>query len=189
MSEFLSKALTSIVFAYPNLSITKTTSCSTIGFSTYTASLPSTITVFRGTAYSFFIFNNSFFITFAMALRSDNISSYSAILPRISSYSFCNARISRPISLYKRKSSIACACFSEKFRLLAYSSDSLLLNFILSVIPFIRQFLASLRLLLPRSISIIRSIISHALIRPSLISFCSISLLRSVVYFLVFISY
>ena len=63
------------------------------------------------------------------------------------------------------------------------------LNLIPSVSPEIRQFFACLRLVLPLRISIIRSMILHAFIRPSLISLLSYSFLRRVVYFLVLISY
>ena len=58
-----------------------------------------------------------------------------------------------------------------------------------SVTPFTRQSLAWGRVLLPRRISIIRSMQSQALMRPSCISFFSRSLARRVLYFRVQISY
>ena len=147
------------------------------------------MTVFRSTPYSFLILARSSFITFAIAFLLPSIFSYFAIFERHSSYSFWSASISRPISLYRRISRIAEACFSVKSSLAAFFFEASVLNLIPSILPLIRQSFAILRLELPRRISIIRSIISQALIRPSLISLLASSLLRSVVYFLVFISY
>ena len=64
-------------------------------------------------------------------------------------------------------------------------SLTLVLKRIPSVTPSTRHFLTCSRFLLPRRISMIRSITSHALIRPSWISLFSCSLSRRVLYFLV----
>ena len=73
-------------------------------------------------------------------------------------------------------------------RLTASVSDILDLNFIPSVLPWVRHSFAFLISLDPRSISIITSITSTALISPSWISFLSSSLVSNVLYFLVSIS-
>ena len=96
-----------------------------------------------------------------------------------------SSMISSPMRRYRRISRMADACFSVKQSLDASFFDFCVLKVIFSVSPLIRQDLASFKLLLPRRISIIKSIISQALIRPSLISFCSNSFLRRVSYFLV----
>ena len=82
---------------------------------------------------------------------------------------------------------MACLSVKESFDALFCEADDL--NLISSVLPFTRHSFAILRFLLPLNISIIRSIISHALISPSLISLLSSSFLRSVLYFLVLSSY
>ena len=64
-----------------------------------TASFPSSITVRLSTAYSFLIFIKSSLMTFAISFLLPRIFSYLAIFLQASSYSFCNASISRPISL------------------------------------------------------------------------------------------
>ena len=98
-SLFLSYAAISIVFAYPKRSIINITSCSGTFFSINTASFPSSITVRLSTAYSFLIFIKSSLMTFAISFLLPRIFSYLAIFLQASSYSFCNASISRPISL------------------------------------------------------------------------------------------
>ena len=128
-------------------------------------------------------------MTFAIDERCSKISLYSAIFALVSSCSLIRASISSPISLYRRISNIAPACLSVKSRPAACFFDCSDLNLIPSTLPLTRQSFAILRLALPRNISIIRSIISQALIRPSLISLLAFSFSRSVVYFLVASSY
>ena len=84
---------------------------------------------------------------------------------------------------------MAFACFSVKFNCCAIREDSFDRNRIPSVTPLVRQFLTIVLSLEPRRISMIRSMILHARIRPSWISLFSSSLFRSVVYFRVAISY
>ena len=128
-------------------------------------------------------------MTFAISFLLPKMRSYFAIFSRHSSYSFCNARISSPISLYRRISKIACAWRSVKFNPAACFFEASDLNWMPSVLPFTRQSFAIFKFLLPRRISIIKSIISQALINPSLISLLSSSLFKRVVYLRVAISY
>ncbi len=102
----------------------------------------------------------------------------------VSSCSLISASSSRPISLYKRISSMAFACFSVKLSWEAITFDSLERNFIPVVFPSVRQAFAMALSLEPRRISITRSITLQALINPSWISFRSLSFSRRVVYFL-----
>ena len=124
-----------------------------------------------------------------MAARLPRISSYLAILANVRLCSFCNASISKPISLYRRISKMAVACRSVKQRCLASSSEPRKRNFIFSVLPCIRHSLASRIFFAPRKISIIKSMTSQALIRPSCTSFFSSSLASNVLYLRVASSY
>ncbi len=128
-------------------------------------------------------------MTFFIESRLDKISSYSAIFLHVSSCSFISASISRPIKRYRRISKIADAWRSVKSSFAACLRDFSLRNLIAPVSPFIRQFFASFIFLLPRKISIIRSITSQARISPSCTSFFSCSFASSVLYFLVASSY
>ena len=107
----------------------------------------------------------------------------------VSSCSAISASISSPISLYRRISRIAVAWRSEKWSMEAVFSESLDLNLIPSVSPVIRHFFACLIFLLPRRISMIKSMTSQALIRPSWISHLSCSFFSRVVYLRVASSY
>ena len=78
-----------------------------------------------------------------------------------------NASISRPTSLESLSSSIAVACFSVNERFFASATEPLYLKSIPSVLPVIRHVFAILTVLEPLIISIIKSITSHASIRPS----------------------
>ena len=173
---------TSTVLAYPNLSIRKTTSISSAFFSSYTTSTLFSICVFRSLPYCFLIRSRSFIIAASILAGLVKSSLYSAISLSVLLCSATSASISRPISLYSLISRMADACLSLKVRLDAIFSDILDLNVIPSVVPDIRQALAVLTSLLPRSISMMTSIISTALIRPSCISFLSSSLDKSVLY-------
>ena len=124
-----------------------------------------------------------------MVARFSKMSSYSAICFNVSSWSFINASISKPISFCKRISRIAVVWRSVKRSSDAIFSDCADLKVILSVTPSVRHALASFTFLLPRRISIIRSMTSHALINPSCISFLSNSFFSNVWYFLVASSY
>ena len=104
------------------------------------------------------------------------------------SYSLWSCSSSNPISLYNLIERIASACFSVNKRVLAASMDFFVLKVILSTTPLIKHCLASSSFFEPRSISIIKSIQSTALIRPSLISLLISSFSRRVVYFLLLIS-
>ena len=77
---------------------------------------------------------------------------------------------------------MASACLFVKSRVFAAFSEVLVLNFMPSVFPSTRQASAIALSLLPRRISMIRSMQSQAFISPSWTSFFSLSLFRSVVY-------
>ena len=128
-------------------------------------------------------------MTFAIAARLPKISSYFAIFFKVSSWSFKSASSSSPINFCRRISRIAVVCLSVKRSFAASRFDCSDLKLMLSVIPSVKQALASFTFLLPRRISMIRSMTSVALIRPSWISFLSRSFARSVWYLRVASSY
>lgn len=79
--------------------------------------------------------------------------------------------------------SIASACFSVKHRNFASASEPLNLNLIFDVSPCMRHAFASATFVLPRSISMIRSMQSTAVRSPILISLISSCCARSFLYF------
>ena len=93
------------------------------------------------------------------------------------------------MSLASLNSRIAVACRSVKFSFDASSFDFFDLKVMSSVAPVIRQFFAVSRRLDPLMISMIRSMISTARIRPSWTSRFSVSFARRFVYFRVLISF
>ena len=126
--------------------------------------------------------SNSFSIVWYIAFLLPKMRSYEAIFAIVflcSSKSACN---SSPINLDKRSSKIAVACASVNKSFAACLRDFSVRKLIPSVIPSDRHAFAIFKVLLPRIISIIKSITSTARIRPSWISFLSSSFSRSTLY-------
>ena len=117
------------------------------------------------------------------------IASHSSIFSIVSSCSFLNASISSPINFCSCIFKIASACASVNRNLLNCDLVLCFLKVIFAVFPFTRQSFASATVLDPRITSIIKSMQSHALIKPSSNSCFSFNLISNAEYFLVISSF